>query len=410
VKSKSYSTTETVIVLSAGWLLLYAARTVLSATLKSMGDFWGLSETFLGVISSGFFVAYTILQMPSGFLADRFGSKKVLLTGFVLQSFAVFFSAFAQNEIQFLIARVLAGTGQATYFACQHAIINMTVPAERKALATSATVAGSALGTALGFVLGRLLCLGHLGWRFPFVVLGIVSISFIWAIIFKVPEPRKSPEFVQSYGEGKVVDFAREPSTVYNWMFLVCFCLSHFLTMYGFYLMLTWLPYYLETVKGYTGNLAAIIPIVMPVVMAPAAILGGYISDRIGSKRLILNLALPLSAMATIAIPILKSSRGLLGALALYGATGKLVIDPALITYVADSAPVKLKNTILSIFNFAGALAMAAAPFVTGFLADITGSFKISFYMAGVFNIVAQATFIAGLKILRPSHLQSTES
>ena len=182
---------RSVLVLSFGWFLLYAARTVLSVTLKDIADYWSLSETFLGLLSSGFFMAYTALQIPTGFLADRFGSKRVLLTGFGLQSLAVLLSGFAVNQQQFLITRVMGGAGQATYFACQFAIISNIVPPERKAFGNSASVAGSALGTGLGMIFGRLLSGTFLGWRLPFGVLGIISVLFVAAIIREVPEPRK---------------------------------------------------------------------------------------------------------------------------------------------------------------------------------------------------------------------------
>lgn len=49
---------RSVLVLSFGWFLLYAARTVLSVTLKDIADYWSLSETFLGLLSSGFYGLY----------------------------------------------------------------------------------------------------------------------------------------------------------------------------------------------------------------------------------------------------------------------------------------------------------------------------------------------------------------
>ncbi|QUL98326.1 MAG: MFS transporter [Candidatus Fermentithermobacillus carboniphilus] len=413
MKDRQYSWVKSVVVLSFGWLLLYATRTVLSSTLKDIGDYWGLSEGFLGLISSSFFMAYTILQIPSGFLSDRFGSKRVLLLGFAAQSLAIFFSAFARDQYQFLGARVLAGAGQATYFACQHAIISVILPKERRALGTAATVAGSALGTALGLLLGKFLGFYSFGWRLPFAVLGAMALAFVLAIALEVPEtsgphsvyPMK---FINSSPSGDGArQIAQAPQLPDNlgqanpgWTFLALMCASHFMTMYGFYLMLTWLPYYLETVRGYRGGLSAVIPTVMPLIMAPATLAGGFVADRLGSKKVVVNVALPLSALATAAIPLVKSTGGLLAALALYGATGKLVIDPGLIAYVGDNAPLESRATILSIFNFAGALAMAVAPAATGFLAESTGSFDLSFYAAGLFNIVALFTFAAALKLL----------
>lgn len=376
------------IVLSVGWLLIYATRTVLSATLKDIKDFWGLSETYLGLLSSAFFMSYTVLQVPSGLLADKMGARKLLLVGFGLQAVGVFSGAFAPTKEMFLVTRVLAGAGQATYFACQHAIVSFTLPKERRAFGTAATVSGSALGTAIGLLIGKELARGPWGWRTPFLTLGALSIFFVWAIFAFVPEP------------GEDLKKSKAPGKLVKGPFLVAMCGAHFMSMYGFYLMLTWLPYYLETVRGYRGTLSAVIPIVMPLIMAPATIAGGLISDRLGSKKYVIKYALPVSAMATLAIPLTRSSTALVAALALYGATGKLVIDASLIAYVGDNAPPESRSTVLAVFNFAGALAMAVAPAVTGFLAETTGSFNSSFFIAGAFNLLALGAFELGLSYL----------
>ncbi len=388
---------RSVLVLSSGWFLLYAARTVLSVTLKDIADYWSLSETFLGLLSSGFFMAYTALQIPTGFLADRFGSKRVLLIGFGLQSFAVLLSGFAATQQQFLITRVMGGAGQATYFACQFAIISNIVPSERKAFGNSASVAGSALGTGLGMIFGRLLSGTSLGWRLPFWVLGIISILFVIAIVREVPEPRKAK--ITGGGPLRYATGGSNPPSISPGVFLTFFSITHFLSMYGFYLMLTWLPYYLETIRGFDQSLAAIIPVIMPFAMAPSTILGGYVTDKAGSKSLVVKICLPVSAIATMAIPMMNSVPGLVLLLAVYGATGKLVIDPGLISYVTESAPAESRGTILAMFNFAGALAMAVAPAVTGYIAEVTGSFDPSFFMAGAFNILALGFFIAGARL-----------
>ena len=393
---------RSVLILSTGWFLLYAARTVLSVTLKDIADYWTLTESALGLISSSFFLAYTALQIPTGFLADKLGSKKVLLVGFSLQSVAVLLSGFAVTHQQFLWTRVISGAGQATYFACQFAIISKIVPEERKALGNSASVAGSALGTGLGMIFGRLLSNSAMDWRLPFIVLGCASVAFIFAIIKYVPEPELSSK--GSTGVDRVesaVDDHNEPASYQrsSVLFLILFSVTHFLSMYGFYLMLTWLPYYLQAIRGFSPSLSATIPVVMPFVMAPATILGGYISDRLGSKASVINVCLPLSAIATVAIPLANSTATLVFFLALYGATGKLVIDPGLINYVSESSPPESRSTMLALFNFAGALAMAVAPAVTGYLAEAIGSFDVSFFMAGGFNLLALVSFIVAARL-----------
>jgi MFS family permease len=386
-----------VIVLSLGWLLLYATRTALSSALKDIGDYWGLSEAYLGFLSSSFFISYAVLQIPSGILADRFGSRRLIVAGFGVQAAGLFLGSLSRSPGQFLAARILTGAGQATYFACQQAIISFTLPPERRGAGTAATMAGAGLGSAVGFLLGKFLSAGSFGWKMPFVALGGLSAAFILAVLAVVPEPRAGTNARRSEAE------TAQPAptnSLPGWGFLAYLSVSHFLTMYGFYLMLTWLPYYLETVRGLKSGLSAVVPIVMPLIMAPATIIWGMAADRRGSRDFILRFAMPAAAVATAAIPLTRTPALLSLALAVYGATGKLVMDITLVATVGDNSPPEKRSATLAIFNFSGAFAMVVAPAVTGFIAQLTGSFDVSFYAAGLFNLLSLAGFLQAGRVL----------
>ncbi len=394
-----------VLVLASGWLLLYATRTVLSSALKDIGDYWGLSQSWLGILSSSFFLSYTLLQIPSGFLADKFGSRTMLMAGFVVQSVGLILGSLSQNHIQFLASRLLTGMGQATYFACQQAIVSILLPREKKALGAALTVAGAGLGGALGFFVGKILSAGSYGWRMPFTALGVLSMVFVGAVLLAVPEPKtlmKAAQSTASNQNDRLDDTwksAGGETPKLSPTFLVYMCVAHFMTMYGFYLMLTWLPYYLETVRNLEGSFSTTIPVIMSLVMSPATVLAGLLFGKLKDKTLICRIALPISAFAVMIVPLAGSTAALVLALATYGATGKLVIDPSLVYYVGESSPPEKRGMTFAVFNVAGAVAMTVAPAVTGFVAQATGSFNGSFYIAGAFNLVGLACFLAGVRI-----------
>jgi len=414
----------TVLALSLGWLLLYSARTALSSAMKDIGDYWGLSESYLGFLASSFFISYTILQVPSGILADRFGSRRMIVLGFAVQAAGLILGSRARTPLEFLLARLLSGAGQATYFACQQAIVSFVLPPEKRSTGTAVTVAGAGVGSACGFLLGKLLSAGTMGWRTPFFALGTVSAIYILVVLAFVPEPkraseqREAVESSQSSGpsqasrpnQARGSSPASGPSTAQwttpenheaSWGPLLYLSLAHFLSMYGFYVMLTWMPYYLESVRGLTGNLAAVVPVAMPLIMAPATVIWGMAADKRGSRDFVVKISLPVAAVATCAIPLLSGPAMIGAALAAYGATGKLVIDPALVSMVSENYPARMRAATLAAFNFAGALAMVAAPYATGFIADSIGSFDPSFYAAGLFNLAALAAYVQAERAVR---------
>ena len=409
----------TVLALSLGWLLLYSARTALSSAMKDIGEYWGLSESYLGFLASSFFISYTILQVPSGILADKFGSRRMIVLGFAVQAVGLIFGARARSPVEFLLARLLSGAGQATYFACQQAIVSFVLPPEKRSTGTAVTVAGAGLGSACGFLLGKFLSGGTTGWRAPFFSLGVVSAIYILVVLAFVPEPKRVPEpdrvpgpekaagpekvlhlkKVSGPGSAAVPAIGHEGTRDF-WAPLLYLSLAHFLSMYGFYVMLTWIPYYLESVRGLTGKLAAVVPGAMPLIMAPATVIWGIAADKRGSRDFVVRMSLPVAALSTCAIPLLRGPALIGAALALYGATGKLVIDPALVSTIAENYPAEMRAATLAAFNFAGALAMVAAPYATGFIADSTGSFDPSFYAAGAFNLAALAAYVQAIRMV----------
>ena len=136
----------------------------------------------------------------------------------------------------------------------------------------------------------------------------------------------------------------------------------------------------------------------MPLIMAPATLIWGALADKQKSKDFVLWICLPVAGLAIAAVPVMITPVLVALVLALYGVTGKLVIDTILVTLVSENAPVKTRSTFLAIFNFAAAVAMVIAPWATGFIAEQTGSFDASFFAAGAFHFIALVFFALAMK------------
>ena len=77
-----------VILLSLGMVIAYFDRVNLSVALPSMSEGFGWTETQQGMALSAIFWTYTALQIPSGYLVDRYGVRIPYLIGFLLWSIA----------------------------------------------------------------------------------------------------------------------------------------------------------------------------------------------------------------------------------------------------------------------------------------------------------------------------------
>lgn len=382
-----------------GWLLMYANRTALTGLMSVLEGLWGLSRTQLGLVNSAFFFFYAAAQVPAGLLADRVGRKRVLVPGFLVHSLGAIYSGLATSFPWLLGARALTGLSQGTYFSPQYAISTAAVPARYRTVASALTMSGSALGIGLGTLVASFMVwrLG-LSWRFPLILFGGLALV-LTITMSKLIKPDVSEKDRQALTAGPQAAFRPNANLVK--LFIV-----GALAMYGFYVIVTWLPYYLQTARGIEGGIAGAVSTIMPLATIPSAILIGILADRSGQRRKIMLWLIPAGAIALALVVWSPSLVGLYFALALYGLSGKLVIDPLLIASVAEQTEASSHGKAFAFLNFAGTVSMVLAPTITGLIVDLTGSFDSGFLLAALLQAIAWGLLVT---IREPSSFASSD-
>ena len=159
-------------------------------------------------------------------------------------------------------------------------------------------------------------------------------------------------------------------------------------------MILTWLPSFLIVERGFEGGSVGFISSLVPWFSIPGALFFAYMKDKVGSTKKLVLFLMPLAAISVILIALVQDKTLLISGLILYGVTGKLALDPILISYVNEFAPLGGLSTTLSAYNFIGMSGSILAPYLTGFLADIQGSMQIGFYLAAGLLIVGMFVFL----------------
>jgi len=376
-----------------GWTVLYAGRSVLSPALGAIGQEWGLDPSQLGLLSSIFFVGYAGLQIPAGMLADRIGKKGILVAGFALFAVATVLRGLAPSYGAALAAGLLAGLAQATYYATMFSISSSAVPAARRGLGSAIVYSGMALGSSGGYLLASLVAVG-LGWtwRTPFLVLAGPAVVMAGLFALLLREPKRvggEPDPAAEAGRHRTT-----PGTPFRAVLtprLLRAYLLNFCSVYSFFMLLTWLPYYLEFERGVAGSVTGVVASVILWASIPSGLLVSVLSDRTGSRVGPLRWLLPGAAVAVLGIAIGRGSVALYGALILYGLLGKSTTDPLLVAEVAEHAPAERSATALAVLNFAGMVASVLAPYVTGLLIQAFGDMRPAFYLAAAILLLGFA-------------------
>ena len=145
--------------------LCYIDRVNISIAIIPLAQDEGYGAAARGLVLSSFFWGYIWLQLPGGWMADRFGGKRVLAAGVALWSIATFLTPPAAN-ISFgmlLLTRVLLGAGEAVNFPAVHSLAARWTIASERARAISLHLSGVSLGTVVALLLSPMLVL-RFGW------------------------------------------------------------------------------------------------------------------------------------------------------------------------------------------------------------------------------------------------------
>jgi ACS family glucarate transporter-like MFS transporter len=379
----------------------YADRVALSVAAKPIAAEFGLSPVAMGYLLSSFLWMYVLCLLPVGLLVDRFGGKAVNAAGIGLWSAATICTGFAPGYWVMLLTRIVMGMGESTSWPASNRIIREWFPASERGLANAIFGAGAAAGPAIGAVAIAAVVSAY-GWRAGFLAAG--SIGFIWLaawlLAFNTPE---RTNWLTAIERGKILaerdgtlhaSVAECPASRLRHLLSQRTTWGLFLTqgceVYGGYMLLTWLPSYLQTAKGLNVMNAGLLTAVPFGVAAVGAVALGRLSDHLlshddrgaGRRRSMLAVLL-ISAGSILLVPLLNQLWAIVLVLTIARAAGAAgsALNFALVTDLVHNRADIGKVTSITVVG--GNSFGMMGPIVTGYVVGLTGSFNVTFIVAG---------------------------
>ena len=111
---------------------------------------YGVSFAALGLVISFINASGAIAQLPIGFLVDRFGAKRILITGLLIKTFSIGAMALTSSYEMLLLLAVIAGLGHAVFHPADYSILMSSIDERRIGKAFSIHTASGTAGTAAG--------------------------------------------------------------------------------------------------------------------------------------------------------------------------------------------------------------------------------------------------------------------
>ncbi|WP_207696343.1 hypothetical protein DOK67_0002934 [Enterococcus sp. DIV0212c] len=395
-----------VVLLCLGWVTIWIYRASLTPLFSEIQGTVGFhTNAQMGLISSCYFFGATSMQIPAGMLVDRLGKKTVMIPGFILFGLAAFMITQAQSLTMIYFASVLAGLGCGSYYGAAFSLSSESIPQQRKGLSTAIINSGSAVGMGIGMILSSLLVKQlDLPWQsMMFLCFGLI-VTMILAFTFGIkPNSKKDtpiPTTVESEAtKQSAATSDKQPKGLFSPKMLVSYLL-YFGTCYGYYMVVTWLPAFLQDERGFKGLAIGFSSALVAFAAIPGALIFSRISDKWQSKKISIILALELGAAAMLLLTVTANNSSLLLiALILYGFLGKLAVEPIIISFISDQANPLILGTTLGISNFFGLSASIFAPTITGVISDASGTREMGFYISIIIMVLAAVAFFIVNKI-----------
>lgn len=380
----------------------YLDRATLSVALPSISADFSLTPASEGLLLSAFFWSYALMQIPMGWLADRWNLRWLYAGSFALLSVACGLTGIVGSFKMLILLRILLGVGASIYLPASTKLVSESFPPEERGLPSGLFDCGTNVGIAAGVLFVAMLT-AKSGWRYMFMMVGFVALLWIipWVLAFPPALARKRPRQPSQNSHGP-----RLGRVTFNRNLLGA-SLGYLCYGYYGYMTMTWLPDYLVEVRHLTLLKAGALSALPFLVWAVAEPVGGWASDRMirrgmdptrVRKRVIAFAFLTgLLLIPAVQVTSVTAAMVLICGSALVGFAG----GNLLVVFQTCAPPAEV-GTWMGIGNFASNIGGVLSPLVTGILIGYTGSYFAGFALAPVLLLCGLACFVFVVGKLQP--------
>ncbi len=366
-------------------ILSYIDRVAISQAAIPISSELGFDHAEMGLIFGAFALAYALFEIPSGWLGDWMGAKKVLIRIVLAWSSFTALTGAAWSFRSLWIIRFLFGTGEAGCFPNLTKAFSVWLPTTERIRAQGIMWSFARWGGAFTPPL-VILAFHYMSWRWSFASFGLLGLiwCFFFARWFK-DRPTEHPsvnagerellkdvsDYGQSHGDVPWKRLVSNGSVLLLWAQYWCFSFT-------WYFYITWLPTYLQDyykLNAQSASFFAVLPLLFGgfgslVCGFGAARVGRWFGSAKNTQKGISVVGFMMSASFLAIVTVMPNPMLAMLAMGMASFSNDLVMPIAWNACMDIGG--KYAGTVSGSMNMMGNLAGFVAPVVGGFLLDAT--------------------------------------
>jgi MFS family permease len=403
----------------AAMAVAYLDRVCISTAAPSIKADLRLSDAQMGYVFSAFTLAYALFEVPSGWLADRFGARTTLTRIVLWWSAMTAATGSATGFASLVSLRWLFGMGEAGVLPSLTRAYGRWLPVRERGRAFGFTLMAAALGGAATQPLVVAL-LERMSWRQAFPIFG--SVGLVWAATW-FWWFRDDPHAHPAVNRAELALIGTDPPAphpavpwgrLWRSRGMLALCAMYFGAIYGWYFYLTWLPTYLLRARGFDLHAVGWLAALPMLGIALGSLVGGTATDYLGRRfgaraglRAPGLVGLPLAALAIGAA--VATTDGVTAAYCLAAAAGLAALGVAPAWAVCLAVGGRHAGVVSGTMNTFGNLGGVMSPLVVGWCLEAWGSWEAPLYTVAALYVLAALCWL-GIDPLARIDVDSVEA
>jgi MFS family permease len=356
-----------------------------------------IQNTQFGMLNTVFLWIYASCSLVAGFLADRFGRRRIIFLSIVIWSAATLWTGFASSFYELLAARAVMGFSEAFYLPAAVALVVDFHRGRTRSLATGLHLSGIYAGSILGGLGGWMAT--EYGWRFGFELFGAFGIGYgiLLSLCLKNPPAENGCETHASVSSPKpeILATFRELLGIKSFLFLLAAaaCIGS-----AGWTIRSWMPLFFQSELNVSQTRAGIYgATILSIANFIGMLVGGVLSDRWAIlnprvRTIIPGIGYCFAAPCFLALGFFPTVYVVQMAVFVYGIAQGLQ-DSNLMPAVCNVIRSQHRATAYGLLNFVGTSFGGLMTLVGGWLSDQGVSFAL-FFQCGSLVILGVGLFL----------------